>query len=186
MKNSLISFSSVSAGSRSSTGSLVSFLVLTSCLLSFMLSGCRTETPPARTDEQSPSLTESPSDTEPSPSKGSVSIEIVSPKEAKSEAASEDSTLLYEKTSAVAAGTTLEEVMRKIETPKIEISGSGVTAFVQSIDGVANQGTRGWTFTLDDDFATEGIGTTKLTPGQTVQWRFTSLEEAMAQTKSDE
>jgi hypothetical protein len=78
----------------------------------------------------------------------------------------------------VTEGTTLEDVMRRIQQPEIEITGSGVTAFVQSIDGVETNAERGWTFTVDGEFASVGIGSLELTPPQTVRWRYTTFEEA--------
>ncbi len=77
----------------------------------------------------------------------------------------------------VTDGTTLEEVMRRIQQPEIVITGSGVTAFVQRIDGVETDAERGWTFTVDDEFANLGIGSLELTPPQTIRWRYTTFDE---------
>lgn len=157
------------------------FFAIMTCLLSIMLSGCRTQTPPSKTDDPSATATQSATDAEHSAQLGSVTIEIVSPSSSSEESAAATATLSYENSFDVATGTTLEELMRKIESPQIVISGSGVTAFVQSIDGVATNATQGWTFTVDGEFATQGIGTTELTPEQTVRWRFTTMKEAMQQ-----
>lgn len=75
--------------------------------------------------------------------------------------------------------TTIETAMRQIDEVDIVITGSGTTAFVQSIDDVATDASRGWTYTVDNEFATEGIGTTRLRPGQTVRWKFTTFDDAM-------
>jgi len=80
----------------------------------------------------------------------------------------------------VTPGSTLEKVLRQIESPEIEITGSEVTAFVQSIGGMPTGSDRGWTFTVDGEFAQEGIGSTPISPGQTVVWKFTTFEEAVA------
>ncbi|MEO1619070.1 MAG: DUF4430 domain-containing protein, partial [Planctomycetota bacterium] len=69
-------------------------------------------------------------------------------------------------------GETLESVMRKIEDRQIEISGAGTTAFLQSIDGVGNEGSKGWTFKVDGEFAMQGIGSTELNPPAEVIWSF--------------
>ncbi|MEO1526421.1 MAG: DUF4430 domain-containing protein [Planctomycetota bacterium] len=76
----------------------------------------------------------------------------------------------------VAVGETLESVMRKIEDRQIEISGAGTTAFLQSIDGVGNEGSKGWTFKVDGEFATQGIGKTTLSPPTTVEWSYGEFE----------
>jgi len=80
-------------------------------------------------------------------------------------------------------GETLETVMRGMasqtdEPVEMVISGQGVTAFVQSIHSVTTDSDRGWTYTIDGEFATEGIGSVNVEPGQTIQWRFTTFEEA--------
>lgn len=79
----------------------------------------------------------------------------------------------------VASGTTLETLMRDLSSPKMEIGGEGTTAFVESIEGVATNATRGWTYTVDGEFATNGIGTTELDPPTTIVWKYTTFEEAM-------
>ncbi|TWU04608.1 DUF4430 domain-containing protein [Stieleria varia] len=76
----------------------------------------------------------------------------------------------------VVDGSTLETVMRTIQMPQIEISGSGPTAFVNSIDGIMTSGDKGWTFKIDDEFANQGIGATVLHPPTKVTWTFGSLE----------
>ncbi|MEP0426601.1 DUF4430 domain-containing protein [Rhodopirellula bahusiensis] len=80
----------------------------------------------------------------------------------------------------VATGSTLESLMRNLSSPKMEIGGEGATAFVNSIDGISTDATRGWTYTIDGEFATTGIGTTELNPPTKVVWKFTTLEEATA------
>ncbi|EMB15873.1 DUF4430 domain-containing protein [Rhodopirellula europaea] len=81
----------------------------------------------------------------------------------------------------VASGTTLETLMRDLSSPKMEIGGEGTTAFVESIEGVATNATHGWTFTVDGEFATNGIGTTELDPPNTIVWKYTTFEEAIAE-----
>ncbi|WP_236696446.1 DUF4430 domain-containing protein [Rhodopirellula islandica] len=81
----------------------------------------------------------------------------------------------------VAAGSTLETLMRNLSSPKMEIGGEGTTAFVNSIEGIATNATRGWTYTVDGEFATKGIGTMELNPPTKIVWKYTTFEEATAE-----
>ena len=78
----------------------------------------------------------------------------------------------------VSAGTLLETVLRDLPEPEMEITGEGQTALVQSIGGIGISGERGWTFQINGNFATRGIGSTRLTPPTTITWRYTTFEEA--------
>lgn len=142
---------------------------LIAVLLAVLLAGCGSDSSPTNLVDQG-SLAAETSTTESSPILGSVTVEIVI-----DPAAASNSTQTVE----MSAGTTLEMVMASLEGVEVEISGKGVTAFVQSINGVGPSADRGWTYTLDGEFATKGIGSTMLRPGQTVQWKFTMFEEAM-------
>ncbi len=146
--------------------------VIAGCVLVVLASGCRQEAPPQPTTPES-----SATDTA-SAKTGTVTLEIFQPNNDGSKDGAQAAQAEFTETFDVADGTTVEEVMRKIEQPEIVITGSGVTAFVQSIDGVATDASRGWTYTIDDKFANEGIGSIKLAPSQKIQWRFTTLEEA--------
>lgn len=152
-----------------------SVAILASCMLAVLGSGCRQEAPSQPTASES-SASETAAESAPGTT-GTVTLEIFLP-HAISEDASDAGQADFRETFDVATGTTLEEVMRKIEQPEIVITGSGVTAFVQSMDGVATDTTRAWTYTIDDTFANEGIGSLELTPPQKIQWRFTTLDEA--------
>ncbi|WP_236618273.1 DUF4430 domain-containing protein [Rhodopirellula europaea] len=81
----------------------------------------------------------------------------------------------------VAEGSTLEALMGNLSAPKMEIGGEGATAFVNSIEGVSTNATHGWTYTVDGEFATKGIGTMELNPPTTIVWKYTTFEEAMAE-----
>ncbi len=81
----------------------------------------------------------------------------------------------------VAEGSTLEALMGNLSAPKMEIGGEGTTAFVNSIEGVSTNATHGWTYTVDGEFATKGIGTMELNPPTTIVWKYTTFEEAMAE-----
>ena len=72
----------------------------------------------------------------------------------------------------VAKGTTLEQVMRTITAIPIAVQGSGTTAFVDQIGDQATDNSGGWTFTVDGEFANQGIGNTFLSPPTKVTWRF--------------
>ncbi len=76
----------------------------------------------------------------------------------------------------VAEGTTLEAVMRQAKDLPIELKGSGWTAFVQSIDGVATNQTEGWTYKVDGEHANVGIGSLELSPPVTITWSFGAWE----------
>ena len=70
----------------------------------------------------------------------------------------------------IASGVTVADVMQGIESPVIEISGSGITAFVSKIGDLATAGGEGWTYRVNNEFVQTGIGTTTLTPPATVSW----------------
>ncbi|WP_197455449.1 DUF4430 domain-containing protein [Stieleria neptunia] len=76
----------------------------------------------------------------------------------------------------VADGTTLEAVMRMVEQVPVSVSGSGSTAFVDSIGEVKTDAGQGWTFKVDGAFANQGIGQTVLHPPTTVTWSYGAFE----------
>jgi len=67
---------------------------------------------------------------------------------------------------------TVEAVMRKIDAPAIELSGSGTTAFVRSIEGLETTAGRGWLYEVDGQWAERGIGQTTVSPGSEIRWRY--------------
>jgi hypothetical protein len=71
---------------------------------------------------------------------------------------------------SVASGTTIAELMAKIESPKVTMIGSGDTAFVKSIGDFGTDAGKGWTFRVDDQWADSGVGAYRLDPPATVQW----------------
>lgn len=77
----------------------------------------------------------------------------------------------------VTAGSTLEDVLRSADDFPIEISGSGTTAFVNSIAGKATSASEGWTYSVNGTQAPAGIGSTIITPPATIRWTFTSADE---------
>lgn len=74
-------------------------------------------------------------------------------------------------------GTTVEEVMRSIDEFPVEIRGSGTTAFVDSIDGVATGSETGWTYQIDGESVHEGVGGKRLAPPATIRWSFGGWED---------
>lgn len=78
----------------------------------------------------------------------------------------------------IAHGTTVEEVMRSIEQFPVEIRGSGTTAFVDSIDGVATGADTGWTYQVDGEQVHEGVGAKRLAPPATISWSFGGWDDA--------
>ena len=101
---------------------------------------------------------------------GTVTIEIESG----------DDTATFE-VQDVAAGTTLESLMRSIVQVPVSIQGSGLTAFVDGIDGQSTSGSEGWTFKVDGQFANEGIGSMTLTPPTTITWSYSDASEFVAE-----
>tara|TARA_R110002049_G_scaffold47902_1_gene138434 strand:- start:148948 stop:149340 length:393 start_codon:yes stop_codon:yes gene_type:complete len=77
---------------------------------------------------------------------------------------------------SVAEGTTLETVLRSVDEPTFVIKGRGTTAFVEAIGGQSTEGTEGWTFSVDGEFANQGIGATKLSPPVTVSWTYGAMQ----------
>lgn len=59
---------------------------------------------------------------------------------------------------------------------KLQSSGAGETAFVQSINGVGGADTpdQYWTYLLNGELAKTGSGVTEVDPGDEVHWRFGS------------
>ena len=84
---------------------------------------------------------------------------------------------------AVAEGTTVEAVMQSLDGPRLEISGGGLTAFLHGVNGLSNEGDRGWTFLVDGKFATAGMGSTKLSPPTEVVWRYGAMEDSATVTE---
>jgi hypothetical protein len=72
---------------------------------------------------------------------------------------------------AVAPGTSIADVMAKIDDPKIEMTGTGATAFVKSIGNLGTTDGKGWTFSVDGQWADRGIGAYALTPPATIRWK---------------
>ncbi len=154
-----------------------SLAIVAGCLLLVFSSGCRVEAPPEPTAPDS-TASDTPVSTDSASAKSAVvTLEIFQPAGEDGAATTDSETAYYRNTFAVSDDTTLEAVMRKIKDPVVVITGSGETAFVKSIDGVTPSSSRGWTFTIDDKFSNVGIGSVKLSPAQTVRWRFTSLDE---------
>ena len=83
---------------------------------------------------------------------------------------------------AIANGTSLESVLRNIQDVPFQINGSGTSAFVHSIDGVATTSGEGWTFYVDGEWASQGIGSTQLSPPTKVTWRFGAFDSAASAT----
>lgn len=57
---------------------------------------------------------------------------------------------------------------------KFEHSGSGETAFVNSIDGVKGKGAEGgnWTFRVNDQLGDKSAGIYEVKPGDVISWKF--------------
>jgi len=61
--------------------------------------------------------------------------------------------------------------MKKI---KLEMTGSGETAFVKAIDGVKNEGGEGknWTYRVNDQLGDKSAGVFTVKPGDKIAWTF--------------
>jgi len=68
----------------------------------------------------------------------------------------------------VAAGTTIVDVLSKIDDPKIEVTGSGDMAFVNLVGDLGTTEGEGWTFKVDGKWADRGIGAYELSPPATI------------------
>ena len=86
----------------------------------------------------------------------------------------------------IAPGTTVESIMRAVKEVPVVIEGSGMTAFVNSIDGVETGANEGWTFKVNGDFAKQGIGSTMLVPPATLTWTYSTFSEASENDDEEE
>jgi hypothetical protein len=76
----------------------------------------------------------------------------------------------------IGAGTTVLEVMRKIEKPAVEVTGSGANALVVGIGDLQQGNGEGWTYTVNDEFADRGAGVYEIEPGDVIRWRYGNFE----------
>ena len=76
----------------------------------------------------------------------------------------------------IAAGTTLEAVMRQATELNIVLTGTGTTAFVHQIGEVQTGLREGWTYEVDGEFANVGIGQYQLTPPSIVRWSYGEMK----------
>ena len=81
---------------------------------------------------------------------------------------------------SVQPGTTVETLMRRVTEVPIQLSGSGTTALVQSIDGYGMSGGQGWLYQVDGQWAERGIGQTTVKPGSEIRWRYGRFDTATA------
>ncbi len=131
------------------------------CLLAcLMLVGCRDAQPSSTLPSaSSPEMPVDPTTT------GTVTVEVIEG----------DETKRYELTD-IAAGTTVESIMRSLTEPEVTMSGSGITAFVQQIGDQSTRSNEGWVYRVDGEFATKGIGSTTVDPPVTITWSFGGME----------
>jgi hypothetical protein len=73
-------------------------------------------------------------------------------------------------------GMTIQDVMQATfrNEARFEVRGSGKAAFLQSIDGVANEGADGknWTYTVNGESGDRGFAVYEVAPGDQVLWTF--------------
>ena len=72
---------------------------------------------------------------------------------------------------------TVADAINQINAVNFEIKGSGSMMFVESIDDVATSAGEGWTYTINGEWANEGIGTKRLSDGDVVRWTFGTFTE---------
>ena len=77
----------------------------------------------------------------------------------------------------VAAGTTLAEVMSRVDEPVVKIVGSGATTFVESIGESGTTGGTGWSYSVDGEWGDRSIGVYPLTPPAEVVWTHGTFAE---------
>lgn len=87
-----------------------------------------------------------------------------------------------EETIRIMTGDTAFDAMRRLRDDgriEFDASGSGETAFVRSINGVANEGAggRNWTYDLNGACATVGVGAQLVEDGDRVAWRLAGADE---------
>lgn len=70
----------------------------------------------------------------------------------------------------VQPGTTIADVMSRIEEPAIKIIGSGSMAFVDSIGELGTTAGLGWTFRVNGEWADRGVGAYALEPPAEIRW----------------
>lgn len=78
----------------------------------------------------------------------------------------------------VADGASVEDVMRKI-TPEqlpVRMTGSGITAFVESIDNRSTIDGKGWMFRINGQPSGVGIGSATVSPPTIIEWTYGEFE----------
>ncbi|TWU33784.1 DUF4430 domain-containing protein [Novipirellula artificiosorum] len=79
----------------------------------------------------------------------------------------------------VLPGSTVESVMQSIDEVPVTVNGSGVTAFVSSMDGVETKASEGWTYKVNGEYADKGIGSVMLVPPATLTWTYGTYDQTM-------
>ncbi len=80
-------------------------------------------------------------------------------------------------------GMSVRDLTRETPRParKLEVQGSGESAFLASLDGVANEGAdgRNWTYTVNGERGDRSFAIYGLRPGDRVVWTFGSQDESV-------
>ena len=74
-------------------------------------------------------------------------------------------------------GSTVFTTLKQAEQDRVlqlDASGSGETAFVKSINGLAGDAKTGryWFLYVDDQLAKQGCGVVEVDPGRKIEWRY--------------
>lgn len=97
-----------------------------------------------------------------------VSLEVMSP-------AANDSVACSEEVEAPEESTVLE--LFGYTDLDVVVEDGPYGAFVASINGVANEGTKGWTYTVNEEQIQESAANVKVTQGDSVQWSYIDMAE---------
>lgn len=97
-----------------------------------------------------------------------VSLEVMSP-------AASDSVACSEEVEAPEESTVLE--LFGYTDLDVVVEDGPYGAFVASINGVANEGTKGWTYTVNEEQVQESAANVKVTQGDSVQWSYIDMAE---------
>lgn len=76
----------------------------------------------------------------------------------------------------VVEGTTLLDVMKRIENPQVSIQGSESNALVIGFGDLMQAGGEGWTYRVNGEWADRGVGAYEVKPGDTILWSYGSYD----------
>lgn len=141
---------------------VVALLILGSVL--FTLSGCTSSSDSAESASVSAQVEES------SQAAPQVNVQIIV------EAPSIPDFEPFNSSVTVLTGTTVLDAMQAT-TLDLVIEESEYGAFISSINGLANEGTSGWTYTVDGAQPSVSAGAQEVSPGNEIRWTYIDMAE---------